>query len=74
MSLLPHRAAKLCPTCQHRATGVVGRLVEPLVWTQSCCHRLVEDPWSYLGGDECGCRDESHGPIRLHRRRSAPTG
>jgi len=61
MSLLSHRAPKLCPTCQHPATGVVGRLVEPLIWANACCHELVEDPWSYHGGDECGCRDEAHG-------------
>ncbi|WP_244930176.1 hypothetical protein [Nocardioides sp. W7] len=64
MSLLPHRAPKLCPTCQHPAPGLVGRLVEPLIWANDCCHRSVDDPWSYLGDDECGCRDESH--ARLH--------
>ncbi|WP_157519985.1 hypothetical protein [Nocardioides dokdonensis] len=36
------------------------QVLEPLVWSRRCCHVLVEDPWSYWGGDECGCESAQH--------------
>ena len=31
--------------------GPVQRALEPLVWSQRCCHVLVDDQWSHCGSD-----------------------
>ena len=65
MSLLHRAPAQTCPQCGHPRLGPVQRALEPLVWSQHCCHVLVDDPWSYYGDDECGCSGELHQPRLL---------
>jgi hypothetical protein len=69
MSLLHRAPATTCPQCGHSCLGLVQRALEPLVWSQHCCHVLVDDPWSYYGSDECGCSGELHQQRLLHRPR-----
>ncbi|SDD79202.1 hypothetical protein [Nocardioides lianchengensis] len=49
-----------CPSCQHPGTGLLARLLEPLVWRDPCCHTLVHDPLGYPGDNDCGCRNAAH--------------